>query len=207
MLPVQSPLQKYPAFSFDPNHFYISHHPGPHKGAFRDRHERRAGDAMDAVAPKTNGAFRGRRSRVVLTPRRRRQVGGRKLHADDGDKKARSPGRARNKLLKPLRAGMPGDPGATVVTNARAFYTTRAAAGATGTRHSPRPLSGERFSTTRAPRAAGSRRCILPSLRANGSRECAFYALRQSMDYHGCLAACNDDPLARMSEREIRGPA
>jgi hypothetical protein len=35
---------------------------------------------------------------------------------------------------------MPGDPGATVVTNARAFYTTRAAAGATGTRHSPRPL-------------------------------------------------------------------
>ena len=40
---------------------------------------------------------------------------------------------------------MPGDPGATVVTNARAFYTTRAAAGATGTRHSPRPLLGERF--------------------------------------------------------------
>jgi hypothetical protein len=35
---------------------------------------------------------------------------------------------------------MPGDPGATVVTNARVFYTTRAAAGATGTRHSPRPL-------------------------------------------------------------------
>jgi hypothetical protein len=35
---------------------------------------------------------------------------------------------------------MPGDPGATVVTNARAFYTPRAAAGATGTRHSPRPL-------------------------------------------------------------------
>jgi len=40
---------------------------------------------------------------------------------------------------------MPGDPGATVVTNARAFYTTRAAAGAAGTRHSPRPLLGERF--------------------------------------------------------------
>src|SRR5260370_35867117 len=40
---------------------------------------------------------------------------------------------------------MPGDPGATVVTNARAFYTPRAAAGATGTRHSPRPLFGRRF--------------------------------------------------------------
>src|ERR1700726_4330466 len=87
---------------------------------------------------------RGRRSRVVLTPRRRRQVGERDF-TSDGDKKARSPGRARNKLLKPSRAGMPGDPGATVVTNARAYYSTRAAAGATGTRHSPRPLLGGSF--------------------------------------------------------------
>ena|ERR1700733_15731393 len=37
---------------------------------------------------------------------------------------------------------MPGDPGATVVTNARATYSTRAAAGATGTRHSPLPSWG-----------------------------------------------------------------
>src|SRR5277367_3520678 len=81
----------------------------------------------------------GRRSRVVLTPRRWRQVGERNF-TGDGDNKARSPGRARSKLLKPSRAGMPGDPGATVVTNARAYYSTRAAAGATGTRHSPRPL-------------------------------------------------------------------
>src|ERR1700694_805988 len=43
---------------------------------------------------------RGRQNRVVLTPRRRRQALSR---AGDGDKKARSPGRARNKLLKPLR--------------------------------------------------------------------------------------------------------
>jgi hypothetical protein len=35
-----------------------------------------ARDAVDAAAPLTNGAFRGRPSRVVLTPRRRRQVGG-----------------------------------------------------------------------------------------------------------------------------------
>src|SRR6202790_3613927 len=34
----------------------------------------------------------------------------------DGDKKARSPGRARRKPLKPLRAGMPGDSGGPVVT-------------------------------------------------------------------------------------------
>src|SRR5580692_6636620 len=38
--------------------------------------------------------------------------------AGDGDKQARSPGRARSKPLTPSRAGMPGDPGATVVTNA-----------------------------------------------------------------------------------------
>ena len=41
-------------------------------------------------------AGRGRQSRVVLAPRPWRQVGG-KLPADDGGKKRRSPGRARNK--------------------------------------------------------------------------------------------------------------
>ena len=45
---------------------------------------------------------------MVLTPRRWRQVGSQDA-ADDGDKKARSPRRARRKPLKPLRAGMPGD--------------------------------------------------------------------------------------------------
>src|SRR5665213_712508 len=35
---------------------------------------------------------------------------------------------------------MPGDPGATVVTNACVYYSTHAATGAAGTRHSPRPL-------------------------------------------------------------------
>src|ERR1700730_7011624 len=53
--------------------------------------------------------WRGRRSRGVLTPRRWRQVGG-SNSAGDGGKQARSPGRARNKPLKPLRAGMPGEP-------------------------------------------------------------------------------------------------
>jgi hypothetical protein len=38
---------------------------------------------------------------------------------------------------------MPGETGVTVVTNARAFYTTRAAAGASGARHSPRLLNSE----------------------------------------------------------------
>jgi hypothetical protein len=86
-------------------------------------------DAVDADSAKDERRFRGRRSRVVLTPRRRRQVCGGNV-ASDGDKKARSPGRARRKPLKPLRAGMPGCSGGPVVTNARVYYTTRAAAGA-----------------------------------------------------------------------------
>src|SRR3984885_14023880 len=48
MLPVQSPLAKIFPFSFDPNHFYVVSIPAHTQGAFRDRHERRAGDAMDA---------------------------------------------------------------------------------------------------------------------------------------------------------------
>src|ERR1700731_2952871 len=52
--------------------------------------------------------LRGRRSRVVLAPRRWRQVGG-KYPADDGGKKARSPGRARNKPVNHCagKAGLP----------------------------------------------------------------------------------------------------
>src|SRR5258707_8047117 len=38
------------------------------------------------------------------------------ISADDGGKRARSPGRARRKPLKPLRAGTPGDSGVLVVT-------------------------------------------------------------------------------------------
>src|ERR1700675_1739123 len=38
------------------------------------------------------------------------------ISAGDGGKRARSPGRARRKPLKPLRAGTPGDSGELVVT-------------------------------------------------------------------------------------------
>jgi hypothetical protein len=69
------------------------------------------------------------------------------ISADDGGKTARSPRRARRKPLKPLRAGMPGDSGVLVVTRVRSLPTqsAREAAGAAGTRHSPRPLLGGRF--------------------------------------------------------------
>jgi hypothetical protein len=103
---------------------------------------------------------------VVLTPRCRRQVGGR-YSADDGDKKARSPGRARRKPLKPLRAGMPGDPGGPVVTTLVCFFHfAREAAGALGTRHSPRPLFFEgSWRKPRVHRAARMRTYIFAALR------------------------------------------
>jgi hypothetical protein len=90
------------SFSAAANHFTLRRYPALTRGAFRDRHGRWERDAMDAACQKTNDIARGRRSRVVLTSRRWRQVRG--IHfADDGGKKARSPGRARSKLLKPLR--------------------------------------------------------------------------------------------------------
>ena len=44
--------------------------------------------------------------------------------AGDGDKKARSPGSAKE-TVKPLRAGMPGVSGVSVVTNSRVFLRAR----------------------------------------------------------------------------------
>ena len=48
----------------------------------------------------------------------------------------------REAAVKTIAQGRPGDPGEPVVTNARAFHTTRAAAGATGTRLSLLPSWG-----------------------------------------------------------------
>jgi hypothetical protein len=62
-----------------------------------------AGCDVDAVVRADERHYGGRRSRVVLTPRRWRQVGENYISAGDGGNKARSPGRARRKPLKPLR--------------------------------------------------------------------------------------------------------
>src|ERR1700722_11813541 len=70
----------------------------PPRGAFRDRHERWARDAMAVTSALDEWRESGRRSRVVLTSRRRCQAPKMPtLLRDDGDNKARSPGRARNK--------------------------------------------------------------------------------------------------------------
>jgi hypothetical protein len=81
--------------------------------------------------------------------------------ASDGDKKARSPGRARNKPLKPLRAGMPGNPGATVVTNSCASIISHARLRVHWAPGIPHALAwAEDSFTTRAHRAAGMQRCV-----------------------------------------------
>jgi hypothetical protein len=90
------PSAKIFPFLFEPNHLLIFRHPGPHRGAFRDRHGRRVGMRWTQAAPKTRAPSCGRRSRVVLTPRRWRQAS-RKCPRGDGDNQARSPGRARRK--------------------------------------------------------------------------------------------------------------
>src|SRR4030081_1805353 len=64
-------------------------------------------DAVDAGGAADESTKRGRRSRVVLMPRLRHQVL-REDARDDGDKKARSPGRARRKPLKPFACGDAG---------------------------------------------------------------------------------------------------
>ena len=116
-------LLKIFSFGRDPNHFiFLPSCSTRGRIAIVTDAER---DAMDAGGALTRAHACGRRSRVVLTPRRWRQVGGGNS-AGDGDKQARSPGRVRRKPLKPLRAGMPGVSGATVVTNSCAFYTLHA---------------------------------------------------------------------------------
>jgi hypothetical protein len=118
-------------------------------------------DAVDADDAKDEGARRGRRSRVVRTPRRWRQVGG-TFSADDGGKKARSPRRARRKPLKPLRGECRAFSGVTVVTNARVYYHYTRGCGRIGRPAfpAPSPIRGREVSgKPRAHSAARSRNC------------------------------------------------
>src|ERR1700687_4355609 len=104
------------------------------------------------------------------------------ISADDGGKRARSPGRARHKPLKPLRAGMPGDSGVLVVARVRSTTTkcTRGR-GCSGRPAFPTPSLGARDKCKpRAHRAAGTRSHVwnleqTPSFRgdANGSAQSA----------------------------------
>jgi hypothetical protein len=81
---------------------------------------------------------------------------------DDGGKQARSPGRARHKPLKPLRAGMPGDSGVLVVTRVRSTATkcTRGR-GCNGHPAFPTPsLGGSFINASGASRREGATVCL-----------------------------------------------
>src|SRR5258707_13129413 len=115
------------------------------------------------------------------------------LSVDDGGKQARSPGRARRKPLKPLRAGMPGDSGVLVVARVRSTTTkcTRGC-GCSGHPAFPTPSLGGRFiNASDASRREGEVvwGIVATSLRANGSRECApDDRLREAIHSFFCAA-------------------
>jgi hypothetical protein len=89
-------LEKILSFRFCPNQLHIRSRLVPLEGRIAIVTD--AGqDAVDAKGASDEGAARGRPSRVVLTPRRWRQVGeDASHHTGDGGKTARSPGRSRS---------------------------------------------------------------------------------------------------------------
>src|SRR5579863_5751994 len=106
MLPVQSFAKKYFAFAVGQIISTSSPRPVPKEGRCATSSTLGAG-CGGRFGGARRAARSGRRSRVVLTPRRWRQAS-RKYPRGDGGKKARSPGRARYKPLKPFACGNAG---------------------------------------------------------------------------------------------------
>ena len=181
--------------------------PASFRGAFRDRHGRWMRDAMDAGGAKDEGADSRTAkscgpdastlasSFAEATPR------------GDGDNKARSPGRARYKPLKPLRGECRAISGVTVVTTLVClFYFACEAAGAAGVRHSLRPLiSGVKVSCTiraqSAPREGGSAFWIFRHCQRQNAKRLrkGAKATKQSMlpcCAMDCFASARNDGLA-----------
>jgi hypothetical protein len=102
-------------FPLPPNHLHLSRRPASSRGAFRDRHGRRARDAVDASGARDECTECGRRSRVVLIPRRWDQVGGRKFRRRRWQESPVT-GEITKETVKTIARGMPGVSGVTVVT-------------------------------------------------------------------------------------------
>jgi hypothetical protein len=101
---------------------------------------------VDAGGAKDEGAFRGRRSRVVLTPRRWCQVGGGNSACDGVNKPIT--GEITKETVKTIARGMPGDFRCDRGDDTRVLSTlAHGAAGASSARHSLRPLmsQGQKF--------------------------------------------------------------
>src|SRR5712672_3111228 len=150
-----------------------------------------------------------RRSRVVLTPRRWRQVCGVKsaqpglrqnISVGDGGKRARSPRRARRKPLNHCvreRRVIPGY--SLLLVCVLPIPSAHEAAGATGIRRSPRPLWAEDLSTPRAHCAARSRSRVCSSTSLRAQRSNPFFT-RQD----GLLRFARNDVIMRLPRHTLR---
>ena len=179
-----APLAKRISFSPDPNQIYIHCRPVPREGRIaivtdvgRDavdaaasgvRRDRTGGLHARERSPSalTNDAARGRRSRVVLTPRRRRQVCGRQV-GPTGCGRASYPqmtvtrkpstGESAKQAVKTIACGNAGCSGGPVVTTRVLSTFAHEAAGAAGTPAFPTPSLGRKLlAKPRVHRAAGA---------------------------------------------------
>src|SRR6266581_102596 len=109
------------------------------------------------------------------------------LSVDDGGKQARSPGRARRKPLKPLRAGMPGDSGVLVVTRVRST-TTKCTRGCGCHVHpaSPRPQWAEDLAKPRGASRGEIVNVYLDVIASEAKQ--SILSLRGEMDCFAALA-------------------
>jgi hypothetical protein len=104
---VQWSSKKYFALPVGQIIFRSSRHPGLLQRALRDRHETLGMGCGGRGLAEGRMASRGRRKRVVLMPRRW-HLAIMLAHYACGDNKARSPGRARHRPLKPFACGNAG---------------------------------------------------------------------------------------------------
>src|SRR5713101_3475800 len=120
----------------------------------------------------------------------------------DGGKRARSPGRARHKPLKPLRAGMPGVPVySLLLVCVLPIQSAHETAGAAGTRHSPRPPWGRKINANLGRIAPRGREVVsrigATSLRAKRSNPFFLYVARWIASRSLSSGAHSRDPVAR----------
>jgi hypothetical protein len=144
-LRVHPRFEKYSASRFGRSSFIDSAIP-PLRGAYRDRHGRGVGcgGRSGTRRASTRGRMAQLRTAKPCGPGAPTLASSLRESANDGGKKARSPGRARNKPLKPLRRKRreaPGEPVANTLVCTTHF--AHEAAGAAGTRRFLRPLFSE----------------------------------------------------------------
>src|SRR5579871_4475962 len=128
-------------------------------GAYRDRHDTRGGEAVDADVPVDERRGCGRRNRVVLAPQRLTLMPTmRKRIAADGGNRQGSPRRSRISR-KPSRREGRCDHRLYLWTRACAVFFCARAPGAAATRPSLRPAVGDQFHERVAKRIGGTVKC------------------------------------------------